>query len=98
MLPVTFPLPIRFFHQCITFSIGGHVYFTLQNYTTMSSNNNCNNASTEQALTQNFPQPFMNISTRTITPPEIITCVIPGYDVIFIPKSSSYVNSNNLNM
>src|SRR3954453_9098498 len=61
---------------------------------------NCNNASIEQISIQN---PLMgnsnnlpvNLPNMTFNSPliqeshsEIITCKIPGYDVIFIPKSS----------
>src|SRR5687767_6843606 len=72
-------------HHSTSFAIGGHVD-SFQKYTTMSSNDNCNNASNEQAIIQNSSQPFMNTSSRIVTSPEIIKYEIPGYDVIFIPK------------
>jgi hypothetical protein len=73
---------------------------TSQRYPTMSYGNN---ASTEQALTQNLPQSAMNISSSlppyTMTPSGIIIFEIPGYDIIYIPKPYPYINSNtNLNM
>jgi hypothetical protein len=83
-------------HHATSFAIDGNVDSTLQNYTTISSNdvqyNNTNNGG--QAIIQNSPQYFMNIS-----PSEIITYEIPGYSVIYIPKPSPFVTtSSNLNM
>src|SRR5256885_10598251 len=80
-----------------------HVDSTSQNYSSSDAQYNCN-ASTKHVLTQNPPQTFMNISSSlNILPPhmdtfnfspEIIIREIPGYDVIYIPKSYSFVNSN----
>src|SRR3989442_12437787 len=67
-----------------------HVDLTSRNHDTVETQ--YNNASTEQVLTQNHPQSFMNIpsSLNTLPPhidtfnfsPEIIIREIPGYDVI----------------
>src|SRR5919206_753589 len=53
----------------------GNIYSTLQDYTTMSSNEMQYNASNGQVVTQNSPQSFMNVSPS----PQIITYEIPGY-------------------
>jgi hypothetical protein len=46
----------------------------------------------------NSPDMTFNSSLMQTSYSNIIKYEIPGYDVIFIPKPSPFVNSNNLNM
>jgi len=62
-----------------------------------SSTNSNNNLDGSSNCTDNVPATYVNTpSNPPFNSPEIFTCEIPGYDVIFIRKPSQLVTLNNL--
>src|SRR6266498_2775821 len=62
-----------------------------------SSTNPNNNLGVSSYNTNNVPATYVNTQINSpFNSPEIFTCEIPGYDVIFIRKPSQLVTLNNL--